>query len=191
MRVLIRFSDVRFAGGALLKEQAIGGTGKRTVGVKRGVQGPRDFVRRCCFWASLAALSACAPLTDTLEVTPFLREQVTGDTWRACAAREYQAQARAQARSGRNWKQASLLAAKGRSALNGERPELESVPNALRQQRARLDNLQTSQKATCACATAQARLDGWSVALEQDPGRDQTTYLTAFNAAASACDQQR
>ena len=191
MRVLIRFSDVRLAGGALQKVQAIGGTGKRNVGVKRGVQGPRDFVRRSCFWTLFAALGACAPLTDTLEVTPFLREQVTGDTWRACAAREYQSQARMQARAGRHWTQAARLAAKGRSALNGDRPEPENVPDTLRQQRDWLDKLQTNQKSTCACATAQARLDGWSVALEQDPGRDQTTYLTAFNAAASACDQQR
>jgi hypothetical protein len=110
------FSDVRLAGVALLSKRAQGGTGKRIEGVKRGVQGPTGHARRCCFLALSLALCGCA-LSESFEVGPFLREQITGDTWRACAAREYQFYARARVRGDRDWTEASVWAAKGRAAL--------------------------------------------------------------------------
>ncbi|NOT39153.1 MAG: hypothetical protein HOP13_01535 [Alphaproteobacteria bacterium] len=137
MKSFTRFSDVRLAGVALLSERANGDTGKRIEGVKRGVQDLGDLVRRCCFWAVLGALSAC----QTFEVGPFLKEQITGDTWRACLAREYQLQAKIAVRTGRNWDKASTLSAKGQAALDGQ------------------DIAPIFGKASCPCATAQARFD--------------------------------
>lgn len=147
MKSLTRFSDVRLAGVALLNERANGDTGKRIEGVKRGVQDLGDLVRRCCFWAVFGALAAC----QTFEVGPFLKEQITGDTWRACLAREYQLQAKIAVRTGRNWDKATRLAAVGQAALDGE----EIAPTLGGQ--------------TCACATAQARVD--AAAISFDEGR--------------------
>lgn len=90
--------------------------------MKRGVHGPWGFVRRCCFLGLAFALAACTILPGSFEVTPFLNEQITGDTWRACLAREYQAQARHAVRNGRNWALAIRLADKGRAALEGPEP---------------------------------------------------------------------
>lgn len=137
MEGLTRFSDVRLAGVALLSERANGDTGKRIEGVKRGVQDLGDLVRRCCFWAVFGALTAC----QTFEVGPFLKEQITGDTWRACLAREYQLQAKLAVRAGRDWDKATRLAAMGQAALDGQ----PAAPMFSRQ--------------TCPCATAQARFD--------------------------------
>ena len=147
MKCLTRFSDVRLAGVALLSKRAQGGTGRLIEGVKRGVQDLGDLVRRCCFWAVFGALAAC----QTFEVGPFLKEQITGDTWRACLAREYQLQAKIAVRTGRNWDKATRLAAVGQAALKGE----EIAPTLGGQ--------------TCACATAQARVD--AAALSFDEGR--------------------
>ncbi len=136
MRVLIRISDVRLAGDALSKGRANGGTGRLIEGVKRGVRGLQGFVRRCCFVGVLASvLAACTFVDETLQVSPFLREQITGDTWNACLAREYQSQARVQVRTGRQWQAATTLASKGRQALLGEAVEPEPAAPALSAQR--------------------------------------------------------
>jgi hypothetical protein len=145
MKSFTRFSDVRLAGVALLNERANGGTGKCIEGVKRGVQDLGDLVRRCCFWAVFGALAAC----QTFEVGPFLKEQITGDTWRACLAREYQLQAKIAFRSGRNWDKASSLAAKGQAALDGE------------------DIAPILGRRTCPCATAQARVDAAAMTFDE------------------------
>ena len=166
MESLIRFSDVRLAGVALLSKRAQGGTGKRIEGVKRGVQGARHFVRRCCFLALVVSLAACADLADTFETTPFLREQITGDTWRACLAREYQAQARAEVRAGRHWDAATALSAKGRAALDG--------PNT---------------PGSCDCAKAEARRNAW--ALKQASRVDPEPLRTALDEAQAACQTSR
>ncbi len=165
-------------------EQANGGNGKLIVGVKRGAQGLGGFARRCCLSAILALVpGACA----TFDVTPFLREQITGDTWRACLAREYQAQSRLQLRNGRNWTQATHLAAKGRLSLDGGEPRPGPVPSALSMHARALDKAVSGRGRTCACATAAARLDAWAVALDQDPDRDDVVFATAFDSALSTC----
>ena len=140
MEGLARFSIVRLAGVALLSERANGGTGKLIEGVKRGVQGPWGFVRRCCFLSLPFTLLACASLSGSFGVTPFLNEQITGDTWRACLAREYQVQARRAVRNGRNWAEAIRLADKGRAALAGPEP--------------------APRENGCECAKAEARGEG-------------------------------
>ena len=163
MRVSSRFSDVRLAGVALLSKRAQGGTGKRIEGVKRGVLGLKSRARRCCFWAlPTLVLAACTGIGDTFEVGPFLKEQITGDTWRACLAREYQVRARGHVRANRDWGEATRLAAKGRAALQGS----EIAP---------ADGMPTLAGRTCACATAQARFDALG------PGK-------AFDDARAACE---
>jgi hypothetical protein len=187
MRPSIRFSDVRLAGEALLTGQANGGTGKLIEGVKRGARGLGGLVRRCCLGAALAlSVAACA----TFDVSPFLREQITGDTWRACLAREYQSQARQQVRNGRNWAEATHLAAKGRLSLEGGTPRPDPVPEGLADRNRALAAAVSARGRTCDCATATARLDGWTVALAQDPGRDQADFAAAFDAALSTCSNQ-
>ena len=151
--------------------------------MKRGAQSLGGFVRRCCFWALPLALSACA----TFHVTPFLREQITGDTWRACLAREYQAQSRFQVRNGRHWDEATLLSWKGRQSLDGQDPKPEAVPASLTPRWQSLTAAISRKGRICGCATAQARLDGWTVALEQDPNRDQAPFQTGFDKAMEAC----
>lgn len=152
MKSLTRFSDVRLAGVALLNERANGDTGKRIEGVKRGVQDLGDLVRRCCFWALFGALAAC----QTFETGPFLKEQITGDTWRACLAREYQLQAKIAVRTGRNWDKATRLSAVGKAALDGE------------------DIAPTLGGKTCACATAQARVDAAAITFDEGRAACQT-----------------
>ena len=187
MRPSIRFSDVRLAGVAFSKRQAIGGTGKLIEGVKRGARRLRALVRRCCFWAPLLAVSACS----TLEVSPFLKEQITGDSWKSCLAREYQAQARFQVRYGRNWDEAVRLSDKGRMALSGSETPPWTAPATLSARRTLLDQSISASGRTCGCAKAQAALDGWILALEQDPKRDQTTFAERFDAARSECEARK
>jgi len=191
MESLTRFSEVRLAGVALLSKRAQGGTGKRIEGVKRGVHGPRDLARRCCFWALAAVLAGCADLSDTFEVEPFLREQITGDTWRACLAREYQRQARVQLRFGEDWGSTTFLASKGRSALAGE--EVFPEPAATTELAGARQSLQTALNRRganpCDCATVQGKYDGWSVtsARKLDTG----PIRTAFDGALKACTTPR
>ena len=164
MEMIARFSDVRLAGVALLRKRAQGGTGKRIEGVKRGVHGLTGQARRCCFvLLAGAVLAACTTLFETFEVGPFLKEQITGDTWRACLAREYQAQARARVRADRDWTEAAAWAAKGRAALGGE--EVAPAPGAPA----------ALAKRTCACATAQARFDAASKAFDEALAACQTS----------------
>ena len=147
MKSFTRFSDVRLAGVALLSERANGGTGKRIEGVKRGVPGPGGPCTPPLFLALFCILAACG----TLDVGPFLKEQITGDSWRACLAREYQLQAKIRIRTDRDWGEATRLANKGRAALAGEEVPLAEGASP---------RLATAFAArTCDCATAQARFD--------------------------------
>ena len=168
MESLTRFSDVRLAGVALLSKRAQGGTGKLIEGVKRGVQGPRGFVRRCCFLALGLSLAACADLDGSFEVTPFLREAITGDTWRACLAREYQAQARLEVRAGHHWAEATSLANKGRAALASPEP---------------------ASHASCECATAEARRE--TLAMQVERGADTAAIRKSLDEAQAACAAPR
>lgn len=164
MESLARFSDVRLAGVALLSKRAQGGTGKRIEGVKRGVSRPGGPTRRCCFLALVSAvLAACTTLGDSFEVGPFLKEQITGDSWRACLAREYQAEARARVRADRDWTKATLWATKGRAALAGDLEPAAPSANP------------------CECAKAEARADVLAA------GAGRTDLQTKYDEAKAAC----
>ncbi len=193
MRVLIRISDVRLAGDALSKGRANGGTGRLIEGVKRGVRGLQGLVRRCCFLGVVASvLGACTYVDETLQVGPFLREQITGDTWNACLAREYQSQARFQVRTGRQWQSATILASKGRRALLGEAVDPEPAAPALSAQRLQMLNSATNRtRNPCDCAKVQGRYDGWIIALNQDPDLDQSPFHGSFAEAVAACTKPR
>lgn len=167
MEMLARFSDVRLAGVALLRKRAQGGTGKRIEGVKRGVLGLTGWARRCCFGAlGTAVLAACTTLSDTFEAGPFLKEQITGDSWRACAAREYQAYARARVRADRDWTEATDWAAKGRAALDGRIPLPHHGSHA------------------CECGKAYALSEISDARQDADPA-----LTTRFEEAATACER--
>jgi len=192
MGILTRFSDVRLAGVALLSKRAQGGTGKRIEGVKRGVQDPMGLARRCCFLALLPLLYGCTRLEETFEVAPFLREQITGDTWRACLAREYQVQAKSEVRAGRHWAEASRLAAKGRAALENRdvAPDPPPPDAELSGAHARLtEALVHRNRNPCDCATMQARYDGWLT--KSARGANVAALPELFDEAAAACAASR
>jgi hypothetical protein len=83
------------------------------------------------------------------------------------------------------------LSDKGRMALAGNEITLWSEPASLSSRRTQLDQAITSSGRTCGCAKAQAALDGWIIALEQDPGRDQTTFAERFDAAKAECEARK
>jgi hypothetical protein len=114
-------------------------------------------------------LAACANLPGSFEVSPFLHEQITGDTWRSCLAREYQAQARAEIRAGRKWATAIRLADKGRAALAGPEPPARANP--------------------CDCAKAEARRN--TLALHIELGRDTAALRKSLDEAAASCAASR
>ena len=140
----------------------------------------------------LALVAGCTSLGDTFNVTPFLREQITGDTWRACLAREYQVQTRAVLREGRDWGEASRFSDKGWAALHGETVvawhaadlDLEGERKVqLEAARGDLDAaLARREAAPCSCAKAQASYDGWLAATARVGGNQQMTQANFANA---------
>ena len=146
----------------------------------------------------LALVAGCTSLGDTFDVTPFLREQITGDTWRACLAREYQLQTRVVLRQGRNWAEASRFSAKGWAALHGEAVAPWS-PVAFDAEGERLARLQTARGeldarlgkrdlAPCACAKAQGAYDGW-VAAAVWPAVNEAAAQAGFASTVTGCRQ--
>ncbi|MCE9521565.1 MAG: hypothetical protein K8S25_03940 [Alphaproteobacteria bacterium] len=98
-----------------------------------------------------------------------MRKSITGDTWRACLAREYQALARFEVRNGRDWSEAIRLADKGRAALGGPEP-------ATRENR-------------CDCAKAEARRDAFENQTER--GDDTSALRKSLDEATLACAAPR
>jgi hypothetical protein len=144
----------------------------------------------------LLSLAACGSLGDSFHVTPFLREQITGDTWRACLAREYQAQTRVVLREGREWAEASRFSAKGWAALRNETVSPWQVSQfELTEGRAsRLSHasgdlssaLAKKDLAPCACAKAQGAFDGWLAASARF-GADEAGLEKNYANAIAAC----
>jgi hypothetical protein len=145
-----------------------------------------------------AVIAGCSTFGDSFHVTAFLREQITGDTWRACLAREYQTQTRMVLRDGRDWATASRFSGKGWAVLNNgdvaawpvsefdlsarRRTEFENA-------RADLESVLTDKAAApCACARAQASYDGW-IAASGRPAANEDAARTGFSNALAGCRQ--
>jgi hypothetical protein len=145
-------------------------------------------------WLLLLVLpiAACASFDDSFQVTPFLREQVTGDTWRACLAREYQVQTRLVLRESRDWAEASQFSSRGWAALRGEDvpPGLSmTVPRDGELGQAWVElaaSLARPGERRCECAKAQAAFDGWLAASARLGGNVEATR-TNFKSALDAC----
>ncbi|MBI1212828.1 MAG: hypothetical protein GC190_15305 [Alphaproteobacteria bacterium] len=156
-------------------------------------------MRAAPFVLALAAfVAACAELGDTFEVTPFLREQITGDTWRACLAREYQVQTRFVLREGRDWAEASRFSSKGWAALRNEAVPAWQVGEfdltmgrkaALAPARADLEAVLAKRDvAPCDCAKAQGAFDGW-LAASARLAEDESMLAKRFSDAVGSCRQ--
>lgn len=145
---------------------------------------------------ALLSVAACSSLGDTFQVTPFLREQITGDTKRACSAREYQAQVRFALRDNRDWLEASRLSAKGWAALRGETVvRWEALQFGLKETRlgaAQLEldtELRHPAAMPCACARAEAAYDGWLAAAARG-ANNQDQVEKNFRDALVACQRK-
>jgi hypothetical protein len=159
----------------------------------RSVVGPGSLI------ALLAVLGAgCVSLDDTFEITPFLHEQITGDSWRACLARGYQFQTRLIVRQGRDWGASSRFSAKGWTVLNEGDAAAWSpaefdldvqTEGELDQARSELAALLTRKAAApCPCAQAQAAYDGW-LAASVRPGANVGAAHSGFTEALATCRQ--
>jgi hypothetical protein len=145
---------------------------------------------------AVLTVAACTSLDETFGVTPFLREQITGDTWRACLAREYQIQTRLAVRQGRDWAEASRFSAKGWSALASEpvSPWQTSMFELTAGRKARLEQAERELGAAlirkdsspCHCGKAQAAFDGW-LAASARIGADEGAAEKNFAGAVTAC----
>jgi len=183
----------------------MGASDKATEGVSAARRVHRDLMRRGCFNTTLiglfvAAVAGCTTFGDTFRVTAFLREQITGDTWRACLAREYQTQTRTIVRESRDWAAASRFSGKGWAALsNGDvAPWSASAFDPSAERQARFDTargeLETALTgkalAPCACARAQATYDGWiAAAASGRPGANEEAAGGEYSDALAACRQ--
>ena len=146
----------------------------------------------------MAVCMGCASVGDTFHVTAFLHEQITGDTWRACLAREYQSQTRLILRESRDWAAASQMSAKGWAALNeGNVAPSSPADFALEaSRRAPFDaasgelgaGLVDKSAAPCLCARAQAAFDGWLAASVRPAANANAAQADYVNALA-ACRQ--
>jgi len=150
-------------------------------------------------WTLLFVLpiAACATLGDTFDVTPFLREQITGDTRRACLAREYQMQTRYVVRDDRNWAEASRFSAKGWAALRGEDVQhWQAAQFGLAQGRVGSEQLPLDaalsdpNRDECSCAKAEAAYDGWLAAAARGAG-SQAQVEKNFSEALIACRRRK
>ena len=142
---------------------------------------------------------SCTSFEDTFHVSSFLREQITGDTWRACLAREYQVQTRLILRQGRDWAAASRFSSKGWAALRDgdvapwHGDDLDVATDRRREFDAARRELSTAlangRTAPCPCAKAQAAYDGW-IAASVRPGSNEAAARADFTAAIAACRQE-
>jgi OOP family OmpA-OmpF porin len=120
--------------------------------------------------ASLLVLAGCGTWT----AESYLHEDIQGDTFNACLAREYQDRATSEAYVDCNWVDTAQIVKKGRAAaagqnvmpydpatmgvLPGDLPELQDARQKLL---AALDDGGRTSERACACAKAQRYYDGW------------------------------
>jgi hypothetical protein len=150
-------------------------------------------------WLIVGVLSvgACTSLDDSFRVTPFLREQITGDTRRACLAREYQMQTHFVVRDNRDWLEASRFSAKGWTALEGDEVRhWTAVQFGLEKTRVGSEQLELEVALSeadadpCNCAKAEAAYDGWLAAAAR--GADNQGQVEKnFSDALAVCRRKK
>ena len=141
----------------------------------------------------LAAMAGCAPLGSTFAVDPYLKKEITGDTFGACAARAYRARAAIEARRDVNYITAARFVEKAKAAQRnehlapwGDEPWLPAPAAGAQEKRDRLlAAFSLPARDECACGTALARYDGW-LADAHDPAVAGPA-LEGFEQALKAC----
>lgn len=127
------------------------------------------MISRLFALGSFLVLAGCGTWT----AESYLHEDIQGDTFNACLAREYQDRATSEAYVDCNWVDTARIVEKGRAAAAGETvlpyepatmgvlpadlPELQDARSKLM---AALDNGGRTERG-CACAKAQRYYDGW------------------------------
>jgi len=129
------------------------------------------IISRLIALGTFLVLAGCGTWT----AESYLHETISGDTFNACLAREYQERATSEAYVDCNWVDTATIVEKGRAAAAGETvlpwdpatrgvlpSDLPELQDARAKLLAALDNGgRTDPARACACAKAQRYYDGW------------------------------
>ncbi|PKQ05774.1 MAG: hypothetical protein CVT72_08565 [Alphaproteobacteria bacterium HGW-Alphaproteobacteria-11] len=127
------------------------------------------MISRLIALGSFLVLAGCGTWT----AESYLHQDIQGDSFNACLAREYQDRATSEAYVDCNWVDTAVIVAKGRAAAAGETvlpfdpstmgvlpSDLPELQDARAKLMAALDNGGRTERG-CACAKAQRYYDGW------------------------------
>lgn len=128
------------------------------------------ILSRLIAMGAFLGLAACG----TWHAESYLEETISGDTFNACLAREYQDRATSEAYVDCNWVDTAAIVKKGRAAAAGETvlpydpanhgvlaSDLGELQSGRSRLMAALDNGGREGDRACACAKAQRYYDGW------------------------------
>lgn len=128
------------------------------------------MISRLIALGTFLVLAGCGTWT----AESYLHETISGDTFNACLAREYQERATSEAYVDCNWVDTAAIVAKGRAAAAGETvlpwdpatrgvlpADLPELQDARAKLLAALDNGGRTGPHACECAKAQRYYDGW------------------------------
>ena len=128
------------------------------------------MISRLIALGSFLVLAGCGTWT----AESYLHQDIQGDSFNACLAREYQDRATSEAYVDCNWVDTAVIVAKGRAAAAGETvlpfdpstmgvlpSDLPELQDALAKLMAALDDGGRTGDQACACAKAQRYYDGW------------------------------
>ncbi|MEX0840105.1 MAG: OmpA family protein [Parvibaculum sp.] len=128
------------------------------------------MISRLIALGSFLVLAGCGTWT----AESYLHEDIQGDSFNACLAREYQDRATSEAYVDCNWVDTATIVAKGRAAAAGETvlpfdpstkgvlsSDLPELQDARAKLMAALDDGGREGDRACACAKAQRYYDGW------------------------------
>jgi len=128
-----------------------------------------NILSRIVAVGAMIVLAGCGTFT----AESYLSEEISGDTFTACLAREYQDRATSEAYVDCNWVDTARIVEKGRAAQGGQAVlpyepgnfavagELGELQEARGQLMAALDNGGREGPNACQCAKAQRHYDGW------------------------------
>ena len=128
------------------------------------------MISRLIALGSFLVLAGCGTWT----AESYLHQDIQGDSFNACLAREYQDRATSEAYVDCNWVDTAVIVAKGRAAAAGETvlpfdpstmgvlpSDLPELQDARAKLMAALDDGGRTGDQACACAKAQRYYDGW------------------------------